>query len=222
MKKFLLIIALFLVFPMIVIGKTYEINGSEIVISFDQQKWDVFAQGIKQDSYLLEKYGYNDVTMKNYLKDNSMYVYAIYNKEESFEFIVWTDDEIVEYEVDDYDVFGSVVANHMGTEDYQVYENNYKYIKLDYYDPTDNISYINYHIMINSRYYMFAARKENQFSETERSEIEEIIDSVVFREKKDPSRFKIDWVHVIICAFCSILGGTITYFIMRKSEKNKT
>lgn len=29
----------------------------------------------------------------------------------------------------------------MGTEDYQVYENNYKFIKLDYYDSTDNISY---------------------------------------------------------------------------------
>ncbi len=221
MKKFLLMIVVFLVFPMLVVGKTYEINGSGIVISFDQQKWDVFAQGIKQDSYLLEKYGYDDVSIQNYLKVNSIYAYAIYNTEKTFEFIVWTDDEAVEYEVDDYDVFGSVVANHMGTEDYQVYENNYKFIKLDYYDSTDNISYINYHIMINSRYYMFAARKENEFSEAERSEIEEIIDSVEFNKEKESSSFKIDWVHVLICAFCGILGGTITYFIMRKSERNK-
>lgn len=58
-------IVVFLVFPMLVVGKTYEINGSEIVISFDQQKWDVFVQEIKQDSYLLEKYGYDDVSIQN-------------------------------------------------------------------------------------------------------------------------------------------------------------
>ena len=48
-------IVVFLVFPMLVVGKTYEINGSEIVISFDQQKWDVFVQEIKQDSLLIRK-----------------------------------------------------------------------------------------------------------------------------------------------------------------------
>ena len=60
-------------------------------MSFDQQKWDVFAQGIQQDSYLLDKYGYDNVTMQNYLKDNFMYAYAIYNKGETFELMLFTD-----------------------------------------------------------------------------------------------------------------------------------
>ena len=205
MKKFLLMIVVFLVFPMLVVGKTYEINGSEIVMSFDQQKWDVFAQGIKQDSYLLEKYGYDNVTMQNYFKDNFMYAYAIYNKGETFELMLFTDSKTIEYEVDDYESFGPSVAKVRGVEDFQIYESNYQYVKLDYYDPNSEFYLLEYHILINSQYYVFLVRKENEFSEYEKQEIEEVIDSVEFNKKKEPLNFEINWIYVINYVFCIAL-----------------
>ena len=221
MKKFLLIIAVFLVFPMIVDGKIYKIKNSEVVISFDQQKWDVFAQGIQQDSYLLDKYGYDNVTMQNYLKDNFMYAYAIYNKGETFELMLFTDSKTIEYEVDDYESFGPSVAKVRGVEDFQIYESNYQYVKLDYYDPNSEFYLLEYHILINSQYYVFLVRKENEFSEYEKQEIEEVIDSVEFNKKKEPLNFEINWIYVINYVYCIALGAGIMYFNMRKSKKDK-
>lgn len=225
MKKIILIIAVFLLFPMIVDGKTYRIKNSEVVMSFDQQKWDVFAQGIKQDSYLLDKYGYDNVTMQNYLKDNSMYAYAIYNQGEMFELMLFTDSKIVKYEVDDNESFGQSfgpsIAKTRGVEDFQIYESNYQYVKLDYYDPSSQFYLLEYHILINSQYYVFLVRKENEFSEYEKQEIEEVIDSVEFNKKKEPLNFEINWIYVINYVFCIVLGAGIMYFNMRKSKKDK-
>ena len=202
-------------------GKTYRIKNSEVVMSFDQQKWDVFAQGIRQDSYLLEKYGYDNITMQNYLKDNSMYVYAIYNKDETFEFVLFTDSKTIEYEEDDYESFGSSVAKVRGVEDFQIYESNYQYVKLDYYDPSSEFYLLEYHILINSQYYVFLIRKENEFSEAEKKEIEKVVDSVEFNKKKEPLNFEINWIYVINYVFCIVLGSVIMYFNMRKSKKDK-
>ena len=139
------------------------------------------------------------------MKVNSIYAYAIYNTEKTFEFIVWTDDETVEYEVDDYESFGPSVAKVRGVEDLQIYESNYQYVKLDYYDPNSEFYLLEYHILINSQYYVFLVRKENEFSEYEKQEIEEVIDSVEFNKKKEPLNFEINWIYVINYVFCIAL-----------------
>ena len=155
------------------------------------------------------------------MKVNSIYAYAIYNTEKTFEFIIWTDDETVEYEVDDYESFGPSVAKVRGVEDFQIYESNYQYVKLDYYDPNSEFYLLEYHILINSQYYVFLVRKENEFSEYEKQEIEEVIASVEFNKKKEPLNFEINWIYVINYVFCFVLGAGIMYFNMRKSKKDK-
>lgn len=221
MKKILLIVVMFLIIPTGVFAKTYEVENSGFKITFDEQIWDVFASGEPFDAELLKKYDWDNETMQSYLKYYYMYIAAVYDGEELFDFSARTSPERVDYEVTNYEAFGSSVAREMGTDDYEIYENNYKFVKLEYYDLNDNQYFISYHILINSQYYMFTAQKVSEFTEDEKLEIKEVIDSIVFHENLIESpKFQINWTSAICSGITCMIGATIMYLALRKKTKN--
>lgn len=221
-KKFLLIVAVFLIVPTNVFGKTYKVTNSGFEVFFDEQIWDVFALNKLINVELLEKYDSDNEDMQNYLNENSMYIYAIYNGEEIFEFAVRYSSEIVNDKRISYDQLGAAIAEQRGADNYEIYKNKYNYVKLEYYEPVYNMYLIEYHIIINSQYYLFTAQKEIQFSEDEKSAIKEVIDSVEFHENtKKAFKFQIDWMDIIEYGISSTVSISVIYFFLEKMKKYK-
>lgn len=76
MKKLLFVVVLFLLCPVIVFGKNFEIKEYGITMSFDKN-WDVFTRKSGRNDYFLVKYDIDYDLLQKYLKDNSIYIYAI-------------------------------------------------------------------------------------------------------------------------------------------------
>jgi hypothetical protein len=222
MKKILFIIFTFLLFPISIFAQTYEVSNIGITLSFDDQKWDVVTTESDSNNSLLTKYEISYESIQSYLKENSMYVYAVYDGNEQFEFAIRNHTNSVSY--NDYSIedLASAIANKKGLNDYKIYENGYKYIKFEYYEPISELYIIDYYIMINYQQYVFTAQKSTEFLEEEKLEIQKVMDSVSFEEKStETSTFKINWIEAISSGISCMIGAGIMSFIFNKLNIKK-
>lgn len=179
MKKVLFIIVLFMVCPIAVFGKTYEIEDYGITISFDKN-WDIFTRESDRNSSFLLIHDLDYDYMQDLLRDNLIYLYAIneINDDSNIEFLFMTTGEKVVITEEGFEMLASLLIEEMGAEDYEIYESNYEYIKYDYFNSNVDLYCIDYFLYIDSIGYFFTARKESEFTDDEIAQVENVIDSI--------------------------------------------
>lgn len=179
MKKVLFIIVLFMVCPIVVFGKTYEIEDYGITISFDKN-WDIFTRESDRNSSFLLIHDLDYDYMQDLLRDNLIYLYAInkINDDSNIEFLFMTTGEKVVITEEEFETFASLLIEEMGAEDYEIYESNYEYIKYDYFNSNVDLYCVDYFLYIDSIGYFFTARKETEFTDDEIAQVENVIDSI--------------------------------------------
>ena len=232
MKKLLFVVVLFLLCPVIVFGENFEIKEYGITMSFDKN-WDVFTRESDRNDYFLVKYDLDYDLLQENLKDNLIYLYALHetDADEKIEFIVMTNGEKVEEDrpmtLEEFKEFASMLAKKYGADDYEIYENNYKYIKYDYYDENVDLYCSEYFLYIDSIGYFFTARKEVPFKDEEIILVENVIDSIAIsgdgiqyvegestEETQEIKEF--NYQRFIINFIVSFLFGIITWTIVNK------
>ena len=218
MKKVLLIITLFLLLPTITLAKTYELKNSEIIISFDDENWTVATRENVRNSSLVKKYNMNYKDIESLLEKNSAYAYAINNDnvKKILEFFVFSPEMSFGYDDNQINEFGKILVEETGADSYTIYENDYKYIKIEYYDFNSKVYLLDYHTIVNSNYYVFKAQKNSEFNEEEKQQIKEIIDNVIIQKVANETNFKIDWIDAITKSVSYMIGVAIACFIIRK------
>lgn len=182
MRKLLFVVVLFLLCPVIVFGENFEIKEYGITMSFDKN-WDVFTRESDRNDYFLVKYDLDYDLLQENLKDNLIYLYALHetDDDEKIEFMTITNGEKDAgrpMNLEEFEEFASMLAKKYGADDYEIYENNYKYIKYDYYDENVDLYCSEYFLYIDSIGYFFIARKEVPFKDEEIALIENIVDSI--------------------------------------------
>ena len=231
MKKLLFVVVLFLLCPVIVFGENFEIKEYGITMSFDKN-WDVFTRESDRNDYFLVKYDLDYDLLQENLKDNLIYLYALHetDADEKIEFIVMTNgekDASRPMNLEEFEEFASMLAKKYGADDYEIYENNYKYIKYDYYDENVDLYCSEYFLYIDSIGYFFTARKETPFTDEEIALIENVIDSIAVsgdgiqyvegestEETQEIKEF--NYQRFIINFIVSFLFGIITWTIVNK------
>ncbi len=218
MKKVLLIITLFLLLPTTTLAKTYELKNSEIIISFDDENWTVATRENVRNSSLVKKYNMNYKDIESLLEKNSAYAYAINNDnvKKILEFFVVSPEISFGYDDNQINEFGEILVEETGADSYTIYENDYKYIKIEYYDFNSKVYLLDYHTIVNSNYYVFKAQKNSEFNEEEKQQIKEIIDNVIIQKVANETNFKIDWIDAITKSVSYMIGVAIACFIIRK------
>ena len=218
MKKVLLIITLFLLLPTTTRAKTYELKNFEIIISFDDENWTVATREDVRNSSLVKKYNMNYKDIESLLEKNSAYAYAINNDnvKKILEFFVVSPEMSFGYDDNQINEFGEILVEETGADSYTIYENDYKYIKIEYYDFNSKVYLLDYHTIVNSNYYVFKAQKNSEFNEEEKQQIKEIIDNVIIQKVANETNFKIDWIDAITKSVSYMIGVAIACFIIRK------
>lgn len=222
MRKILLIMITVMLFPMLVFAETYEIEDLGLEIYFDDTKWNVVTKDNMINNSFFEKYESNPSVMKKFFEDNFIHLYAITeNKdEEIIEFFVRSKLQVIGYKDQEINEFGSEITEALDIDDYEVYENNYKFVLVNYYDSENRVYSISYYIIINSQYYVFTVQKATKFSQDEQTNIKEIVDSIVFKEIEDNEPIiTIDWLDVFKTAFDYGVGAAIAYIYLYKTNK---
>ena len=200
-------------------------------ISVDDTVWYVFTRDNIKNNSELEELGITYEAMYEILHNNEAYMDAIlyYENGEYTELFVrkraldtgianlsnYKDSEVLE--------LAKELAKKQGANTYSVYENQYKFAKLEY---TDSGYYLcEFYTVVNKDNYTFTFQSTSQFTDEEYAEIENIVDSVKFdidtsiKEKKSSSIAESVIEKTISGAVIGGVGGAVIAITNKKKKK---
>ena len=154
----------------------------------DDTVWYVFTRDNIKDNPELEELGISYDQMHSILYDNYVYMdaFVIYENGGFVELFIRKkalDTEVVNlanYSNEQVLELAELLAEKQGAEVYSVYENQYKFVKLEYVDSNYGYYVCEFATIINKDNYTLTFQSDAQFTEREYEEMEGIVDSVVF------------------------------------------
>ena len=217
--------------PITTYAETYNLGGTDMSISVDDTTWYVFTRDNIKNNSELEELGITYDAMRDILHKNEAYMDAIlyYENGEYTELFVrkraldtgianlsnYKDSEVLE--------LAKELAKKQGANTYSVYENQYKFARLEY---TDSGYYLcEFYTVVNKDNYTFTFQSTSQFTDEEYAEIENIVDSVKFdvdtsiKEKKTSSFAESVLEKTIGGAVIGGIVGAVIAIINKKKKK---
>lgn len=178
--------ALFL--PMAAQAQTYQMDETDMTITVNDAEWYVFTRDNIKDNPELAELGVTYQYMYDFFQDNAAYLDAILFFEEGgyLEFFVQKRPldtgvaNLSNYKDSEVSTFAKELAKNAKVEDYSVYKNTYKFVKLSFYDSELKFYVHQYVTIVNKNTYTFTFQSEDAITEWEDQEIQRIVDSVVF------------------------------------------
>ena len=189
LRRFFLVILFFcLACPLTVYAKTYTMSNTDISISVDDSSWYVFTRDNLQNNSDLKELGADPNEMRDILEGIMAYMDA---------FLLYEDGDFVEllirktkiensftnlsnYSYEEVLELAELLGERQNTKNYSVYENQYKFVKLEYFDSTYDYYICEFLTMVNKDNYTLTFQSPSAFTNSERDEIQNIVDSVKF------------------------------------------
>ena len=231
----LLAILICLALPVTVYAETYQISDTDLSIQFDNSIWYVFTRDNIENNPELEELGVSYEDMCNILNNNNAYMDSVlyYDDGDYIELFVrktaqtsgmanlsnYSDGKVTE--------LAAALAKRQNAEVYSVYQNQYKFIRLEYLDTSANLYLYEFITIVNKENYSFTFQSPSEFTDEKREEAENIIDSIQFevdltlKEKSNTSFWKNVITKTIGGAIAGgIAGGVIALISKKKAKKN--
>lgn len=227
MKKIVMFILLMVILPLNVLATDFSLNDTDMQITFDESEWYVFTPDNILDNPELEELGISYDYMVDTFEENGAYLDAILffsNSDDYIEvFVRKTRIEDVinlnNYDKSEIEELGKALAEEQGA-DYEVYQNDYSFVKLEYQDMG---FYLNEYVtVINGDGYSITAQKPYEFVNEDELRVKELIDSIEFdvdESLKEPSR--VDWYKIFRYAIIGACSGALIVAIFVTMRKNK-
>ncbi len=227
MKKIVMFILLMVILPLNVLATDFSLNDTDMQITFDESEWYVFTPDNILDNPELEELGISYDYMVDTFEENGAYLDAILffsNSDDYIEvFVRKTRIEDVinlnNYDKSEIEELGKALAEEQGA-DYEVYQNDYSFVKLEYQDMG---FYLNEYVtVINGDGYSITAQKPYEFVNEDELRVKELIDSIEFdvdESLKEPSR--VDWYKIFRYAIIGACSGALIVAIFVTMKKNK-
>lgn len=183
------ICCLLMLFSIITVGaETCHLGDTDMSIHVDDSSWYVFTRDNIKNNSELDELDISYDSMYDILYNNEAYMYAI---------LLYDDGEYVElfvrkraidsgmanlsnYSEKDALELAKGLAKRVNAEEYSVYENQYKFAKLEYVDSNLGYYMCEFFTVVNKDNYTFTFQSTSPFVDTEYEEIESIIDSIQF------------------------------------------
>ena len=228
MKKLLFIVMLFLLFPLTILAKSYNIV--DLTVDIDDNDWYVFTRDNIKDNSELDALGITYEYMNTFFLSNSAYLDAVtvISDNEYLEAFVCIKDAESEYNLhkfsnDDLKELEADFVKQTNSTDHYIYvTDKYKYIYFMYTDS--NLYVIDYYTVINGKGYTIKFQKPTSFSDADKAIIKEMIDNITFKldSKYEKSTKKFSYMRVIICAIVGGIIGGIGGLIKSKTKKKSS
>ncbi len=237
MKKILIACALCVLLVSSAFAATYTLSGTDMSVSVDESEWYVFTRDNIKDNPELEELGVSYDYVYKTLYDNNAYMDAVlYYEDGDYIELFIRRAELEESFVanlsnrsdEDAEKFAKALADKLSVEDYGVYENSYKFARLDYKDSEVNVYVCEYATIVNRENYTLTFQSPSEFDEADREQIKRIVDSVHFEvdetlEEREPEESSFGSVvlrrTIAGAVGGGLVGGLIAWIGKRKKKK---
>lgn len=201
-------------------------------IRVDDSSWYVFTRDNIKNNSELDELGFSYDSMYNILYNNEAYMDAVllYDDGDFLELFVrkkaidsgmanlsnYNEKQVLE--------LAKILAIRQNAEEYSIYENQYKFAKLEYIDSNLGYYICEFVTVVNKDNYTFTFQSTSPFVDSEYDEMESIIDSIQFdidttlKEKKN--NFSED--NVVKITICGAIIGGVVGLIMNITNKKNT
>ena len=235
MKKKILgaLALLFVLSPMVVSAETYNVDDN-MSVDLDNKLWYVFTRDNIKDNPDLDELGITYEYMNDTFNKNQMYLDATIfyeNGNDFMELLVRKSENdkvmnLTNYSNDDVLELAKGLAKKTGSTDYDVYENDYKFVRSKYVDKNIGYYIIEYSTIVNGINYTMTMQKTTEFDESEEYFVETIVNSTKFNvdETLKEPKSSIDWNQVISKGIVGAVTGAIiclVYGIFTKKKNKK-
>lgn len=193
MRKVISVFMTFLLMFMVIspvktYAKSYNVSGTDLTITVDDTVWYVFTRDNLANNPELDELGIDYDYLNDHFHSNFIYMDAV---------VIYEDGAVIEFLIrkpdEDVDVvnlanckgeligeIGDGLADKFGADGYSVLNTDYKFIKLNYFDPNLEYYAVEYYTIINKHPYTFTFQSPVEFTEWEYEEFDTIIKSIVF------------------------------------------
>ena len=231
MKKKILgiILIMFLCIPMVVSAKSYKVDDN-MTIDLEETLWYVFTRDNIKDNSELDELGITYDYMNDLFEKNNMYMDATIFYDDGQDFMELlirkgnTDGKVknlTNYSDEEVKELGDELAKKTSSTDYDVYTNDYKFVRSKYLDKNAGYNIIEYYTIVNGVNYTITVQKTTEFDKTEESFIKDVVDGIKFNidsSLKEPSN-KVDYSEVISKAIVGAITGGIIGLVASLANK---
>lgn len=228
-----IILSITIFLPITTYAQTYNLGDTDMSISVDDSIWYVFTRDNIKNNSELEELGISYEAMYDILHNNEAYMDAIlyYEDGEYVELFVRKRSldsgiaNLSNYKNSEVLALAKELAKKQGAETYSVYENQYKFAKLEYIDSNYGYYICEFVTCVNKDNYTITFQSTSQFTDEEYAEIENIINSVKFEvdtsieEKKTTSIAESVLIATIGGAVIGVVVGAIIAVTNKKKKK---
>lgn len=224
-KGYIFALILFLLFPTLVFASRYDLKDTDLSILLNDEVWYSFTRDNIKENELLEELGITYDYLKEFMDKNSIYLDAVSfseDTEDTIELFVRKKeginvDNLNKHSKKEMNLLKEELAQKQNSPFSEIYENDYKFIHLEYPDGTYQV--LEYYTVINHDAYTITVQKNSEFTSSEKEEIKKIIDSIIFDiDASSTEDFK-NFEYIIIGAIAGAIGGLLVYFQNRKKIK---
>lgn len=223
--------------PVTAYAETYRMNGTDLSIQVDDTIWYVFTRDNLENNPELEELGVSYDAIHSIFYDNDAYMDAVlyYGDEGYIEFFIRKTPQtsglvnLSNYSQEDVTKFAAAFAEQHNIQEYSVYENQYKFAKMEYFDSNAEMYLCEFITVVNKENYTFTFQSTFEFGDFEHEQIDTIIDSIVFdvdttlKEPKNSSMGESVLKNTLIGAISGgIAGGLIALFNKKKKKSKDT
>lgn len=222
--KRIMVFWLVLLLPIFVLAKEYTISDINIKLDVNEDYIVLTRDNLNNNPDLI-KLNVTEEYMKTVMENNNIYLDIIKN-DLSYEILVVVPkttplfNNLSEATDEELSTLKNTIIKETGDNMPIVYKNDYSYITVNYHDSNGYYN-MNYYTVFNSRGYNIQLQKKTAITDSDKSDLNEIVDSITFikeSDNKEPFNYKI----IILGVVLGLIAGIITYIIGTKIIKKKS
>lgn len=187
-RQLFITLILCLTFPLTVYAETYSMSDTDMSIRIDDTSWYVFTRDNIEGNSELDELGITHDFMESVFYDNMAHMDAFrfdedgdflelfirkQRLENTFTNLANYDDELL-YEL------AEAFAERQNAENYSIYGNQYRFVKLEYFDSAYEMYICEFITIVNKDNYTLTFQSPSPIDGAKLSEIQKIVDSVSF------------------------------------------
>lgn len=222
--KRIMVFWLVLLLPIFVLAKEYTISDINIKLDVNEDYIVLTRDNLNNNPDLI-KLNVTEEYMKTVMENNNIYLDIIKN-DLLYEILVVVPkttplfNNLSEATDEELSTLKNTIIKETGDNMPIVYKNDYSYITVNYHDSNGYYN-MNYYTVFNSRGYNIQLQKKTAITDSDKSDLNEIVDSITFikeSDNKEPFNYKI----IILGVVLGLIAGIITYIIGTKIIKKKS
>lgn len=218
--------------PIAAWAETYDLGDTDMTIEVDDSRWYVFTRDNLENNPELAEFEISESEVYDSLCSLDAYLDAVLlytdgNYKELFVLKTSLPEDspvnMSNYSNEELEKVAESVANEHGADDYSIYENDYKFLRFDYFEEETDCYIYAFVTVVNRDVYTLNFQSSTPFSDAQYEEFDRIVDSIHFdvdTSMKEPTELRINWPYVITAVVVAgIVGGILG--LVGSSRKKK-